>query len=87
MLFHHHNKKLPNNISLQINLTEIERVTNFIFLGVTIIFLSFNVYRFSCQLCKIFIYIYFHLVVLVFLKFMFLYVFSLSDDMWQLKPM
>ena len=36
MLFHHHNKKLPNNISLQINSTEIERVTNFIFLGVTI---------------------------------------------------
>ena len=36
MLFHHHNNKLPNNISLQINSTEIERVTNFIFLGVTI---------------------------------------------------
>ena len=36
ILFHHHNKKLPNNISLQINSTEIERVTNFIFLGVTI---------------------------------------------------
>ena len=36
MLFHHHNKKLPNNISLQINSTEIERVTNFIFIGVTI---------------------------------------------------
>ena len=36
MLFHHQNKKLPNNISLQINSTEIERVTNFIFLGVTI---------------------------------------------------
>ena len=36
MHFHHHNKKLPNNISLQIDSTEIERVTNFIFLGVTI---------------------------------------------------
>ena len=36
MLFHHHNKKLPNNISLQINSTEIERVTKFIFLGVTL---------------------------------------------------
>ena len=36
MLFHHHNKKLPNNIPLEINLTEIERVTNFIFLGVII---------------------------------------------------
>ena len=35
MLFPHH-KTLPNNISLQINSTEIERVTNFIFLGVTI---------------------------------------------------
>ena len=31
----------------------------------TNIFLSFNVYIFSCQLCKIFINIYFHLVVLV----------------------
>ena len=35
MLFHHHNQKLPNNMSLQINSTEIERVTNFIFLGVS----------------------------------------------------
>ncbi len=29
--FHHHNKKITNNVILQINSTEIERVTHFIF--------------------------------------------------------